>query len=263
MEQHRDEHIVCADCGASFVFSAAEADVFAQRGLTAPKRCKECRRVRKQQRPAEGGRAAQGGDRGGWGQPSPAYDNRAPRGSRQGPPQYTGDVNEYRSPMTGGAGGYPWRPDAAPPRRPPPRPAPAPYRSDEYRSPMGNGAAPYRSDDYRSPMGNGAAPYRSDDYRSPMPDRGYPRPPGGGPAPQGGPAHGPRGGNGNGNGFAPRRAPSRDEGERRPAGPPRRQAAATFPITCDSCGTQAEVPFKPAEGREVYCQPCYRARKPQ
>jgi CxxC-x17-CxxC domain-containing protein len=35
-----------------------------------------------------------------------------------------------------------------------------------------------------------------------------------------------------------------------------------FSITCSSCGAGAEVPFKPSEGREVFCQACYRARKP-
>lgn len=30
--------------------------------------------------------------------------------------------------------------------------------------------------------------------------------------------------------------------------------------TCDACGTQTEVPFKPVEGRPVYCRDCYRSR---
>ena len=218
MEHHQDEHIVCADCGASFVFSAAEADVFAQRGLTAPKRCKECRRARKQQNGlvggyprgprAEGGRPSPGGDQGGrWGGQAPAYDARGPR---RGPPQYTGDVNEYRSPMATGATGGPWRgPDAPAPRRPPTRSGPAPYRGGDYRSPMGNGPAPYRSGDYRSPMGNGSAPYRSGDYRGPMPDRGF--------AQQGGQVNGNRARNGHApaqaRGPAPR--PPLDEADRR------------------------------------------------
>ena len=28
-------------------------------------------------------------------------------------------------------------------------------------------------------------------------------------------------------------------------------------VTCSSCGNQAQVPFKPAEGRPVYCKDCY------
>jgi CxxC-x17-CxxC domain-containing protein len=70
---NRDEQITCADCGRSFVFTAAEAAFYAEKGLTAPKRCKECRAARKQGR----GRGASSGR----------------------PPRYTGEVNEYRSPM--------------------------------------------------------------------------------------------------------------------------------------------------------------------
>jgi CxxC-x17-CxxC domain-containing protein len=75
------------------------------------------------------------------------------------------------------------------------------------------------------------------------------------------------------------RAPSTREGFGEPhgreAGPPRRSGvyappraprarpqAEMFSITCNACGIQAEVPFKPAEGRDVFCQACYRARKP-
>lgn len=32
--------------------------------------------------------------------------------------------------------------------------------------------------------------------------------------------------------------------------------------TCSDCGTECEVPFKPAEGKPVYCKECYRKRKP-
>jgi CxxC-x17-CxxC domain-containing protein len=35
-----------------------------------------------------------------------------------------------------------------------------------------------------------------------------------------------------------------------------------FNITCSSCGVATQVPFQPIEGRDVFCQPCYRARKP-
>src|SRR5690242_20861755 len=53
MEQYRDEHIACANCGASFLFSAGEAAVFAERSLAAPKRCKECRRARSEEHTSE------------------------------------------------------------------------------------------------------------------------------------------------------------------------------------------------------------------
>jgi CxxC-x17-CxxC domain-containing protein len=32
-------------------------------------------------------------------------------------------------------------------------------------------------------------------------------------------------------------------------------------VTCAECGASAQVPFKPLEGRQVFCQPCYKARK--
>ncbi len=31
--------------------------------------------------------------------------------------------------------------------------------------------------------------------------------------------------------------------------------------TCADCGAECEVPFKPAEGRPVYCRDCYRNKK--
>jgi len=36
-----------------------------------------------------------------------------------------------------------------------------------------------------------------------------------------------------------------------------------YSIHCATCGIHAEVPFKPIAGREVFCQPCYRARRGQ
>ncbi len=32
--------------------------------------------------------------------------------------------------------------------------------------------------------------------------------------------------------------------------------------TCSECGQECEVPFKPTEGKPVYCKECYRKRKP-
>ena len=31
--------------------------------------------------------------------------------------------------------------------------------------------------------------------------------------------------------------------------------------TCSECGNECEVPFKPTEGKPVYCRECYRKRK--
>ncbi|XXX77165.1 zinc-ribbon domain containing protein [Sorangium sp. So ce134] len=201
MEQHRDEHIVCASCGTSFLFSAAEAAVYAERRLAAPpKRCRTCRRARKDNRgeheSASTARAAQ------HQRPGPARSaggyRGAPRGDgRPRKPRYTGDVNEYRSPMQDAYSGLSpaWTVPSHYPHRP-------------------RGGAPVRDD------GNYRAPSFAGERRA---------------APQGrGAAQQPR---------APRNRP-------------------TFSITCKSCGSEGEVPFKPVEGRDVFCQACYRARKP-
>ena len=265
MEQHRDEHIDCADCGASFVFSADEAAVFVERGLAAPKRCKECRRARKE-------RAANGAPRGS----SPGFPSsgqRAPASSasgnsfrgraaaaRYGAPQrrYTGDVNEYRSPMQDGFSGAPY---GSAPR------AAAPWqRSGEYRSPMpdgfkGGGSGP-------KPQVKGFVRRTPDSFdpRSPRPAStdGRPR----GPRPNHGASAESRtvsGGSARDGSYG---TSDHDPRGKRPStlGPAessrRRPQAEMFAITCNTCGAQAEVPFKPAEGREVYCAACYRARRP-
>jgi len=33
-------------------------------------------------------------------------------------------------------------------------------------------------------------------------------------------------------------------------------------IICSDCGKEAEVPFKPTEGRPVYCQECFKKHRP-
>jgi len=32
--------------------------------------------------------------------------------------------------------------------------------------------------------------------------------------------------------------------------------------TCSDCGKECEVPFKPTEGRPVYCRDCYQKHRP-
>ena len=32
-------------------------------------------------------------------------------------------------------------------------------------------------------------------------------------------------------------------------------------VTCSECGAQTQVPFKPAEGRPVFCKDCYMKKK--
>ncbi|MFH1774163.1 MAG: CxxC-x17-CxxC domain-containing protein [Methanobacteriota archaeon] len=36
-----------------------------------------------------------------------------------------------------------------------------------------------------------------------------------------------------------------------------------YKATCADCGQETEVPFKPSEGRPVYCRECYQKRKPR
>jgi len=35
----------------------------------------------------------------------------------------------------------------------------------------------------------------------------------------------------------------------------------SFDITCDSCGCQATVPFRPSQDRPVYCSDCFTKMK--
>jgi len=34
-------------------------------------------------------------------------------------------------------------------------------------------------------------------------------------------------------------------------------------VTCSDCGAATQVPFKPTEGRPVYCKECYQKHKPK
>jgi CxxC-x17-CxxC domain-containing protein len=33
-------------------------------------------------------------------------------------------------------------------------------------------------------------------------------------------------------------------------------------VICSDCGKETEVPFKPTEGRPVYCQECFKSHAP-
>ena len=48
--------------------------------------------------------------------------------------------------------------------------------------------------------------------------------------------------------------PRRDEGFNR--GP-----REMHKVTCSECGAEAEVPFKPTEGKPVYCRDCYQKHR--
>lgn len=219
MDHNRDEHIVCLSCGNSFLFSASEAAHYAERGLSAPpKRCKECRRARKEQR-GEGQGGVQVGLTG-------RYSERRSGGS-SGPrdgnvrarmPAHTGDVNEYRSPMQTG-----YQPPTA----------------ASWRGGAGGNVANGGMDQGRR-RGPRPAGFANDgNYRSPS-FGGEPR-------------DAPRAPAGRGRGRPQGEAPARPAAER---------TREMFSITCKSCGAEGQVPFKPDEGRDVFCQACYRAKKP-
>lgn len=94
MEQPKDEDIVCASCGVTFVFSAAAAAARAERGIaTPPTMCKPCWRAKASSNERSGANNASR---------TPTRHGRAPREpNRSGgfAGRSTGDVNEYRSPM--------------------------------------------------------------------------------------------------------------------------------------------------------------------
>jgi hypothetical protein len=51
MPEYEDKELDCADCKASFTWTAGEQAFFAEKNFTPPKRCKPCRDKKKAQRP--------------------------------------------------------------------------------------------------------------------------------------------------------------------------------------------------------------------
>jgi len=54
-------------------------------------------------------------------------------------------------------------------------------------------------------------------------------------------------------------------GDFRGGGGPRRGPSGPremFDAVCGDCGQQTQVPFRPTEGRPVYCRDCFAKRKP-
>ena len=43
----------------------------------------------------------------------------------------------------------------------------------------------------------------------------------------------------------------------------RDQPREFFKAVCSDCGKECEVPFKPTEGRPVYCRECFQKHKPE
>ena len=62
-------------------------------------------------------------------------------------------------------------------------------------------------------------------------------------------------------GFANEPKRCRDCREKRKAGDTR-GTRETFDAVCAECGTSTTVPFKPTQGRPVYCRDCFRSKRP-
>jgi CxxC-x17-CxxC domain-containing protein len=50
-------------------------------------------------------------------------------------------------------------------------------------------------------------------------------------------------------------------GGRRPGGSGPRRARESYEAVCAECGATTTVPFKPTQGRPVYCRDCYQSRR--
>ncbi|PIZ91802.1 hypothetical protein COX85_01925, partial [Candidatus Micrarchaeota archaeon CG_4_10_14_0_2_um_filter_55_9] len=60
---------------------------------------------------------------------------------------------------------------------------------------------------------------------------------------------------------SPQESGNEEKTERRSQGDSDRE---TYKTVCSDCGQECEVPFKPTEGRPVYCRECFKKhRKPR
>ena len=50
-----DQEITCCDCQNTFTFTDREAQFYAEKQFSTPRRCKECREIKKQQKGQGGG----------------------------------------------------------------------------------------------------------------------------------------------------------------------------------------------------------------
>jgi CxxC-x17-CxxC domain-containing protein len=87
---YADRVLTCSDCSKEFTFTASEQEFYADRGFSEPRRCAECRAIRKSQR-NEGGGSRSGGYSSGGGY----------SGTGDGYSGYTGTGGGYS-----GGGGY-------------------------------------------------------------------------------------------------------------------------------------------------------------
>lgn len=72
-----DQILTCSDCSTNFTFSTSEQEFFAQKGFSAPRRCKPCRDAAKAAKGQSGGGYGGGGSSYGGGGSS--YGARPPR----------------------------------------------------------------------------------------------------------------------------------------------------------------------------------------
>ena len=72
---YSDRNIKCSDCGVEFPFSAAEQEFYDQKGFRHPRRCKECRKAKRD----SGGGGASRVSEGGPGRPPRAGASAGPR----------------------------------------------------------------------------------------------------------------------------------------------------------------------------------------
>ena len=251
-----DQELSCSDCGDTFPFRETEQAFYRERNLTPPKRCRACRDKRK-----TASASGPGGPPGAGGGPRARFGGARAGGppgrDRARPDARPGARADARPDAR--RGGPPGR-DGAAPRGPYPAREGRPERSREDR--------PERP---RTDATAKAAPTAK--WGRPTP--AFPRDgaaPAAAPPAEGGEARRPPRA-GRVVDAAPQKRPARVEAPPRPPRDPKnprdggRRAAAEqtekpkFTVTCQECGTQAEVPFKPIDGRQVFCQPCYRARK--
>jgi N-acetylglutamate synthase-like GNAT family acetyltransferase len=54
VSEYNDQQLTCADCKRDFTWTAGEQEFFREKGFTnSPKRCRECRQAKKEQRGGE------------------------------------------------------------------------------------------------------------------------------------------------------------------------------------------------------------------
>ncbi len=73
-----DQTLVCADCATNFTFTTSEQEFFAQKGFSAPRRCKPCRDAAKAAK-GQGGGGSYGGGGSSYGGGGSSYGARPPR----------------------------------------------------------------------------------------------------------------------------------------------------------------------------------------